>query len=131
MTLSTDLRSIPALVGDAIEQLGKLVQNEVQLARVEISEKVVQAGMGLAYVAAAGILIIPVLVVLLIALALWFTQLGLSAVASHLLAAAVGACVSIVLGVIGLNKLKPEKLTPTVTLQQVERDVATAKELAK
>ena len=61
MSLSNDVRSIPALFGDAIEHLGKLVHNEVQLARAEISEKVAQAGMGVAYVAAAGVLMIPFL----------------------------------------------------------------------
>lgn len=131
MSLSNDVRSIPALFGDAIEQLGKLVHNEVQLARAEISEKVTQAGMGVAYVAAAGVLMIPALVVLLLTLALWLNDMGLSLVISHLIAAASGAVVSVILGVVGLNRFKPEKLTPTVTIQQVERDVAAAKELAK
>jgi hypothetical protein len=131
MSLSNDVRSIPALFGDAIEQLGKLVHNEVQLARAEISEKVAQGGMGVTYVAAAGVLMIPVLVVLLITLALWLNDMGLSLVISHLIAAAIGAVVSVILGVVGLNRFKPEKLTPTVTIQQVERDLAAAKELAK
>ena len=131
MSLSNDVRSIPALFGDAIEHLGKLVHNEVQLARAEISEKVAQAGMGVTYVAAAGVLMIPVLVVLLITLALWLNDMGLSLVISHLIAAASGAVVSVILGVVGLNRFKAKKLTPTVTIQQVEHDVAAAKELAK
>jgi Putative Actinobacterial Holin-X, holin superfamily III len=131
MSLSNDVHSIPALIGDAIEQLGKLVHNEVQLARAEMSEKVAQAGMGVTYVAAAGVLMIPVLVVLLITLALWLNDMGLSLVISHLIAAASGAVVSVILGVVGLNRFKAEKLTPTVTIQQVEHDVAAAKELAK
>ena len=131
MPLAKDMHTIPALFGDAIEQLGKLVHNEVQLARAEISEKVAHAGMGVAYVAAAGMLMIPVLVVLLISLALWLSQMGLSPVGSHLVAAAIGAGVSIVLGVVGMNRLRPENLTPTVTIQQVEQDVAAAKEIAR
>lgn len=131
MSLSNDVRSIPALFGDAIEQLGKLVSNEVQLARAEIAEKVTQAGMGVAYVAAAGVLMIPVLVVLLITLALWLNQMGMSPVVSHLIAAAVGAMVSLILGLVGLNHLRAKKLMPYVTIRQVERDVAAAKELAK
>jgi len=131
MSLSNDVRTIPALFGDAIEQLGNLVHNEVRLARAEISEKVAQAGMGVAYVAAAGVLMIPVVVVVLIALALWLNQMGMSPVISHLIAAAVGAAVSLILGLVGINHLKPEKLTPTVTMRQVGRDVAAAKELAK
>jgi putative superfamily III holin-X len=131
MSLSSDPRSIPELFGDAIEQLGKLVQNEVQLARAEISEKAAQAVMGAAYVGAAAILCIPVLVLLLMALALWLIQMGFSPVVSHLLAAGVGGLVSVLLAFVGLNRLKAENLTPTVTLRQVKRDVAAAKEMVK
>jgi hypothetical protein len=131
MSLSDDLHTIPRLFGDAVEQLGKLVQNEAQLARAEISQKITQAGIGAAYVVGAAILCIPVLVVLLIALALWLVQLGLSPPLAHLAAAACGAALSIVLAVIGMSYLKPENLKPKVTIRQVERDVATAKELAR
>jgi VIT1/CCC1 family predicted Fe2+/Mn2+ transporter len=131
MSLSEDLHVIPKLFGDAVEQLGKLVQNEVQLARAELSQKISQAGIGAAYFIGAAILCIPVLVVLLIALALWLTQLGLSPVVAHLAAAASGAAISIVLALVGMSYLKPENLKPKVTIQQVQRDVTTAKELAR
>ena len=131
MSLSEDLHVIPKLFGDAVEQLGKLVQNEVQLARAELSQKISQAGIGAAYVIGAAVLSIPVLVVLLIALALWLTQLGLSPVVAHLAAAASGAAISIVLALVGMSYLKPENLKPKVTIQQVQRDVTTAKELVR
>ena len=131
MSPANDPRSIPALFGDSVEQLGKLVQNEVALARAEISEKMTQAIMGAAFVGIAAILAIPVFVVLLLALALWLNQMGLSPVVSHLIAAAAGAVVSIVLGLFGMSYLKPDNLKPKVTIQQVERDVAAAKELAR
>ena len=131
MALSSDLNAIPRLFGDAVEQLGKLVQNEAQLARAELSQKMTQASIGAAYVIGAAILCIPVLVVLLIALALWLTQLGLSPVVAHLAAAACGAVISAALAMVGMSYLKPENLKPKVTMQQVERDVATAKELAR
>ena len=44
MSLSDDFNAIPKLFGDAVEQLAKLVQNEVQLARAELSQKITQAG---------------------------------------------------------------------------------------
>jgi len=131
MALSNDLNAIPRLFGDAVEQLGKLVQNEVQLARAEISQKVTQASIGAAYVAGAAILSIPVLVVLLIALALGLTNLGMSPVIAHLAAAAGGAGISAILAMVGMSYLKPENLKPKVTMQQVERDVATAKEMTR
>jgi hypothetical protein len=131
MPLSDDLHTIPRLFGDAVEQLGKLVQNEARLARAELTQKIAQAGIGAAYILGAAVFCIPVLVVLLIALALWLAQLGLSPVVAHLAAAGCGAAISIVLALIGMSHLKPENLKPKVTMQQVERDVATAKEMAR
>jgi hypothetical protein len=131
MALSDDLHSIPRLFGDAVEQLGKLVQNEAQLAKAELSQKIMQAGIGAAYVGGAAVLSIPVLVVFLIALALWFTQLGLSPVAAHFAAAGVGAVLCGILAMMGLSYLKAENLKPKATMQEVARDVATAKELAR
>jgi VIT1/CCC1 family predicted Fe2+/Mn2+ transporter len=131
MSLSADLNAIPRLFGDAVEQLGKLVQNEAQLARAELSQKITQLGIGAAYLAGAAIFCIPVLVVLLIALALWLTQMGLSPVLAHLASGICGAVISVILAMAGMSRLKPENLKPKVTMQQVERDVATAKELAR
>ena len=131
MSLSEDFNAIPKLFGDAVEQLGKLVQNEAQLARAELSQKITQAGIGAAYVAGAAILCIPVFVLLLIALALWLTQLGLSPVLAHVASALIGAVLSGILAAIGLSYFKAENLKPKVTLQQVRRDVTTAKELVR
>ena len=131
MSLADEGRTIASLVGDAVEQLGKLVQNEVQLARAEVAQKMTQAGMGAAYLGAAAILIIPVLVLLLISLALWLGQLGLSPPLAHLIAAIIGLAISVVLAMVGKSYLKPENLTPKVTIRQVERDVAAAKEMAR
>ncbi len=131
MSLPQDLNDIPRLLSNAAEQLGKLVQNEANLARAELGQKITQAGIGAAYIAGAAALCIPVLVLVLIALALWLTQMGFSPVTAHLMAAVAGAVISAVLAVIGMNRLKPENLRPNVTIQQVSRDVATANELAR
>jgi len=131
MTVSGDLNAIPRLFGDALEQLGKLIENEAQLARAEFSQKLTQAGIGLAYIIGAAILCIPAVVMLLIALALWLTQLGLSPVVSYLASAGWGAAISIVLAMIGKGYLQPASLKPKVTMGQFERDIATAKELVQ
>lgn len=131
MSLSQDLNDIPKLFGDAVEQLGKLVQNEAQLARTEMAEKITQAGIGTAYLAGAAALCIPVLVMLLIALSILLIQSGLSPVAAYFASAVIGAILSGILAGIGFNRLKPENLTPSVTIKEVRRDVTTAKELAR
>lgn len=129
--LPEDLQDIPMLFGDAVEQLGKLAQNELRLAKAELSEKVTEASIGAAYLAAAAILLIPVMVVLLIALALLLTEMGLSPVSAHVTAAVIGAVACGIFAWIGLSRLRPAKLTPKITMQQVERDLSTAKELAR
>ena len=132
MSVSEDIQTIPRLFGDAVEQLGKLVQNEAKLARAEVQEKVRQAGIGAAFLAGAAVLAIPVLVVLLMALALWLSStFALTLPMAYLLAGAAGAVVAIVLGVTGMRFLKTENLAPTVTMHELERDLQTAKELAR
>jgi uncharacterized membrane protein YgcG len=131
MSLSDDIHQIPRLFGDAIEQLGKLVQNEANIARAEMSQKVAQAAMGVAYLVGAAILAIPVLVLLLMALAIWLTQLGLSPITAHLVSAACETVGSAILVIVGMGYLKIENLKPKITLHEVKRNVTAAKEMAR
>lgn len=123
--------TIPQLVGDALDQLGKLINNEVQLARAEFAQTVARAGKGAALLAAAGLMFVPTAVMLMIAFALFLTQRGFSPVTAHLISTGVGLAVMAVLALVGMSYLKVENLKLKVTAQQLERDVATAKELAK
>jgi hypothetical protein len=131
MTLKDDVREIPALFGDAVEQLGKLVQNEAQLAKAEISEKVSHAMRGVAMLAAAAMFVGPVLVMLLIARAMFLHRAGLSEPLAFLVSAVVGGLLAAILMLVGKSYLKPEALTPTVTLREVKADIGTAKELVR
>ena len=44
MSTKTDLQTISNLLGDALSQFAKLFQNEVDLAKAELGEKVQQIG---------------------------------------------------------------------------------------
>lgn len=132
MSLSNDMQAIPRLFGNAVEQLGKLVQNEANLARAEIGERIGQVKLGATYLAVAAVFAIPAAVVLLIALAIWLsTAFALTLVTGYVIAGALGAVIALVLALTGMSHLKPENLTPTVTLREVERDIQTATELAR
>jgi hypothetical protein len=132
MSLPNDIQAIPRLLGSAVEQLAKLVQNEANLARAELGQKFGQAKLGVAYLAGATIFAIPALGIMLVALALWMAAaFHLSPPAAHLIAGALAAAVALALGMTGLSYLKTENLTPSVTLREVERDIQTAKELAR
>lgn len=129
--LRTDARSISRLLGDAFEQLSQLVQTEIRLARAELADKAAQAGTGAALVFGGVLLMVPALVLVLIALALFMIQQGMSPVVAHVLAGAVGALLAGVLVIIGLGRLKPSSLTPDVTIRQVQKDIAAAKEIVR
>jgi len=127
--IADDMRSIARLFGDAVENLSKLIQTEIQLARTEITEKATKAGMGAGMLLGAMLLLVPALVLFLIALAIWLNQLGLSPVTAHLLSGCVALVISAVLASVGLSRLKPESLAPRTTMSEVRRDIAAAKEM--
>lgn len=128
--IADDMRSISRLFGDALENLSKLIRTEVQLARAEVTEKAGKAAVGAGMVFGAMMLLIPALVLFLIALAVWLTQLGLSPVTAHVLSGCAALLVSAALGFAGLSRLKPSALTPQATIREVKRDIAAAKEMA-
>jgi hypothetical protein len=129
--LRNDARSISRLLGDAFEQLSHLVQTEIRLARAELADKAAQAGIGVGLLAGGLLFMIPALVLLLIAFALFLTGLGLSPVTAHLLAGLAGAVIAGILIMLGLARLKPSSLTPDTTIRQVQKDIAAAKEIAR
>jgi hypothetical protein len=127
--IAEDVRSISRLFGDALENLSKLMRTEIQLARAEISEKVSKAAVGAGMLIGALFLLTPALVLFLIAFAIWLTQLGLSPVTAHFLAGCVALIAAAILAYIGASRLKPSALTPQVTIREVNKDIAAAKEM--
>jgi apolipoprotein N-acyltransferase len=122
-----DPRTMGTLLGDAINQLTRLVRGEIALARAEVTQSVKQAGMGVALLAIAGILALVALNVLaaaLVAALAPFMGAGWSALL-------VGVVILVVAGLLvlsGLAALKPENLTPTRTIRNVQADAQTIKE---
>lgn len=131
MTAPNETRSIADLLGNAVSQLGKLIDNEIQLARAELSQKLSQGAEGVKFLVGALVAIIPALVMLSIGIALFLVQQGLSAPTAYLAVAVVDGLIAVTLAVIGMNHLKVEKLKPTITLQQLERDLDAVKESAR
>jgi hypothetical protein len=129
--LRNDARSISRLFGDAFEQLSHLVQTEIRLARAELADKAAQAGVGVGLLFGGLLFMIPAIVLVLIALALFLTGFGLSPVTAHLLAGLLGAVISGLLMMAGLARLKLSSLTPDTTIRQVQKDIAAAKEMAR
>jgi hypothetical protein len=128
---STSNRSIPELLGDAVGQFAKLVGNEFELARAELSEKASQATRAVAMIGAGAVILIPALVLLLFAIAAGLMEAGLSEPISYLLTGLGAAVVSAALIAIGINRLSGDALKPSLTLEQVQRDKLAAKEMVR
>ena len=129
--MHTDNRSVSQLVVDALSELSKLFRNELDLARAELLQKLGIVGGAAKAIAAGALLIIPALVLVLLGVAAELIQLGMAAPLSY---AATGVAAGIVgAGLVwsGLSKLSGSALRPAVTLDEINRDRAVAKELTR
>ena len=124
-------RSIPELFSDAVGQLGKLIGNEFELARAELSEKASQAGRAVTLVGAGAVILIPALTLLLLAASAALIRSGFSDPIAYLLTGVGAALVSAALIATGLSRLSGDSLKPSVTLDQVQRDKVAAKEMVR
>jgi Putative Actinobacterial Holin-X, holin superfamily III len=117
-----DLRTLSTLVGDALLQFAKLFQNEVDLAKAELSEKVQKVGNALVFIVGGAVLVIPGLVMALFALSAALIAAGWSQSLSYLLSAVLAFVVAGVLFAIGMSRLDARNLTPRETMRQLEKD---------
>jgi hypothetical protein len=124
-------RSIPELFNDAIGQLAKLVGNEFELARAELSEKANQVGRAAAMIGAGAVILMPALVLLLFAASAALIRAGFSDSIAYLLTGGGTALVSAILIATGISRLSGDALMPSVTLDQVHRDNVAAKEMMR
>ena len=128
---SPNNRSIPELFSDAVGQLAKLIGNEFELARAELSEKAGQAGRAAAMIGAGAVILMPALVLLLFAISAALIRGGLSEPVAYLLTGAGAALISAVLIATGMSRISGDALKPSVTLDQVQRDKVAAKEMVR
>jgi len=128
---SASNRSIPDLLGDAVNQLAKLIGNEFALARAELADKAAQVARASALIGAGAVLMIPALVVLLFAIAAALMHAGISDPVAYLLTAIGAMAISGILIWVGISRMSGDALTPKVTIEQLERDKLAAKEMVR
>jgi uncharacterized oligopeptide transporter (OPT) family protein len=131
MSTQSDLRTISSLLGDALSQFAKLFQNEVDLAKAELGEKVQQVGGAVGFLAAGAILVIPALVMALFALSAALIAAGWSQPISYLASAVVAAVLAGLFFAVGINRLDARNLAPRETMRQLEKDKDTVKEMVR
>lgn len=130
MTIRTE-RSIPELLGDVLTQLAKLIGNEFDLAKAEMSDKAAQVGRAIAMIGAGAVIMIPALVLLLFAAAAALMHAGFSDPVAYLLAGGGAVLVAGILIGVGINRMSGDALKPSVTLEQLQRDKVAAKEMMR
>ena len=130
-TSRNDLRAISTLLGDALSQVAKLFQNEVDLAKAEFGEKVQKIGAALGFMVGGAVLVIPALTMALFALSAALISAGWSQPISYLTSAIVAGVIAGVLFAIGINRLDARNLAPQETVRQLVKDKDTVKEMVR
>ncbi|MGR3512108.1 MAG: phage holin family protein [Paracoccaceae bacterium] len=126
--MSDQNRSAGTLVGDALDNVSKLIRNEFDLARAEVSENANRAVTALGLIAGAAIVALVTLNTLVAALVAALTETGLDAGWAALIVSVVLAIVAFAMLQKGTNDLKLSKLAPTRTMKNVQRDAEAVKE---
>ena len=130
-TGKSDLHNVSGLVGDAMAQAAKLFQNEVDLAKAELAEKVQKLGGALGLLVGGAIFVIPANVAVLIAVSSALIGAGWSPALAYLTSAIVAAAISGTLFAVGIKRLDPGSLTPQETIRQLEKDKDTVKGMVR
>ena len=130
MTTRID-RSIPELLSDVLAQLAKLIGNEFDLAKAELSDKASQVGRGATMIGIGAVFTIPALTILLLAAAAGLMHVGYSDPVAYLLTGGAAILISAILVGAGIARLSADKLKPSVTLEQLQRDKVAAKEMLR
>ena len=128
MSSPSDQRTAAELISDAVNQFTKLIRNEMAIARAELAAKATEAVLGVGLILGGALLLIPAIVLLLLALAAWLSELGLATSVANLFAGVVGLLAAGALAYFGRAKLSPENLKPKHTINEIERDISAVKE---
>jgi hypothetical protein len=130
-TSRNDLRDISTLLGDALSQVAKLFQNEVDLAKAEFNEKVRKIGAALGFMVGGSVLVIPALTMALFALSAALISAGWSQSISYLASAMVAGVIAGVLIGMGIIRLDAKNLAPQETGRQLVKDKDAVKEMVR
>jgi len=127
---SMNVRPIPEIFGDLVQQLSLLVRKESQLARAEISEKASRALSGMGLMMIGAILLIPALVILLQAAMATLVENGMEASLASLIVGGAAFVLGMILALVGWSWVKPVSLVPDKTIDQLQQDAAVARHAA-
>lgn len=118
----TDNRSIGDLLAELSRETGQLVRKEVELATTEMTAKARRAGGQVGIAAAGGALAHAGLLVLLAALVLGLSELGVAPWLSAVIVGVLTIIVGYVLVNKGLAALRATSVAPTRAMESIKED---------
>jgi Putative Actinobacterial Holin-X, holin superfamily III len=124
-------RSIPTLLSDVFGKLAKLISNEFDLAKAELSEKASQLARAAAMIGVGALLMLPAFVMLLFAVAAWLMHAGVSDPVAYLLTGAGTAAIAGSLVAVGMKRLSGEAMKPKIMIEQLQQDKIAAQEMVR
>jgi uncharacterized membrane protein YqjE len=119
-------KGVVDLAGEALKDIAVLLQTELQLLRAEISEKLTFTALSAALVGAGALLLMATIVLILQAAIAGLVAYGISMPIAILIVAAVTLLAGVGLIWFGINRLSLARLTPTKTLDQLQKDSTVA-----
>jgi drug/metabolite transporter (DMT)-like permease len=122
MVANSDNRSLGELFSELSRDTGTLIRKELELATTEMTSKARIAGGHIAVVAAGGALAHAGMLVILAAIVIALTQLGITAWLSALIVGVVTGVVGYLLVNRGLASLRQTNVTPTQTIETLKED---------
>ena len=128
MAFANQNRSIADVLRDVITQVTTLLRKETELARVELSENVSRAAIGLGLIVGGAVLLIPALVILLEATVAALEQNGMRPAEATAIVGGCALVLGFILVAIGISRLRVKNLIPNKTIQQLQQDAAAAKQ---
>ena len=120
-------KGVVDIAGDALKEIAVLLQAELQLLRVELAEKLTFTALSVALIGAGAVLLMATIVLLLQAAVTALVAYGLSWPVATLIVATATLIIGAGLIWLGINRLTLARLTPSKTLQRLQKDSSIAK----
>jgi hypothetical protein len=115
-------KGVVDLAGDALREFAVLLQAELQLLRAEISEKLTFTALSAALIGAGALLLMATIVLLLQAAIAGLAAYGVPMPVAILIVAAAALVVGACLVWFGFNRLSLDRLAPSKTIDQLQKD---------
>jgi Putative Actinobacterial Holin-X, holin superfamily III len=119
-------KNLTSLASKVLNEITTLVRTELKLLRTEISEKLTFSSLSAALIGAGAFLLLATILLLVQAGVAGLVAYGFSWPIAFLIAAAITLVVGAGLVWFGFNGLSAEKLAPSKTINQLQKDTRMA-----